>query len=75
VTPPTDSATARVTEHLGVSRTHPDELLLVLDDLRTHFRTDRGLVRAVDGVSLTLKRGESLGVVGESGSGKTVLSR
>jgi len=49
--------------------------LLELDDLRTHFRTERGLVRAVDGVTLSLKRGESLGVVGESGSGKTVLSR
>ena len=46
-----------------------------LEDLKTHFKTERGLVRAVDGVSLSLKRGESLGVVGESGSGKTVLSR
>jgi len=76
VTPSADSAAfGRVNEHLGVSRTHPDEPLLVLDDLKTHFRTDRGLVRAVDGVSLSLRRGESLGVVGESGSGKTVLSR
>ena len=53
----------------------PDVPLLELDDLRTHFRTERGLVRAVDGVTFSLKRGESLGVVGESGSGKTVLSR
>ena len=60
---------------LAPTRTHPDEPLLVLDDLRTHFKTERGLVRAVDGVSLSLKRGESLGIVGESGSGKTVLSR
>ena len=76
MTPSADSAAfGRVNEHLGVSRTHPDEPLLVLDDLKTHFRTDRGLVRAVDGVSLSLRRGESLGVVGESGSGKTVLSR
>ena len=75
MTPSADSAAfGRVNEHLGVSRTHPDEPLLVLDDLKTHFRTDRGLVRAVDGVSLSLRRGESLGVVGESGSGKTVLS-
>jgi peptide/nickel transport system ATP-binding protein len=59
----------------GPSRTATDGPLLVLDDLKTHFRTERGLVRAVDGVTLTLNRGEALGVVGESGSGKTVLSR
>jgi peptide/nickel transport system ATP-binding protein len=49
--------------------------LLEVTDLRTHFRTERGIVRAVDGVSLTLERGKCLGIVGESGSGKTVLSR
>ncbi len=75
MTPASDPTVDRVTEHLGVSRTHPDEPLLALDDLKTHFRTDRGLVRAVDGVSLSLQRGESIGIVGESGSGKTVLSR
>ena len=51
------------------------EALLVVDELVTHFRTDRGMVRAVDGVSLTLERGQTLGIVGESGSGKTVLAR
>ncbi|HEY8546744.1 MAG TPA: ABC transporter ATP-binding protein [Acidimicrobiales bacterium] len=49
--------------------------LIEVDDLRTGFKTARGLVRAVDGVSLTLDRGRTLGIVGESGSGKTVLSR
>ncbi len=49
--------------------------LLDVQDLKTRFRTTRGMVRAVDGVSLSVQRGQTLGVVGESGSGKTVLSR
>ena len=51
------------------------EPLIETVDLRTHFRTPRGIARAVDGISIQIRRGQSLGVVGESGSGKTVLSR
>ena len=48
--------------------------LLQIRGLVTQFRTDDGVVRAVDGVDLSLDRGETLGVVGESGSGKTVTA-
>jgi len=53
----------------------PGDPLLEVRDLHTSFRTTRGTVQAVDGVSLSVASGRTLGVVGESGSGKTVLSR
>jgi peptide/nickel transport system ATP-binding protein len=49
--------------------------LLEIRNLKTWFHTDDGMVRAVDGVDLTVNRGETLAVVGESGCGKTVTAR
>jgi peptide/nickel transport system ATP-binding protein len=53
--------------------TPPDDLLVV-DDLRTYFRTEGATARSVDGVSFRVGRGETLAIVGESGSGKSVTS-
>ncbi len=50
------------------------EALLEVADLRTHFATADGLVRAVDGVSLRIRQGRTLGVVGESGCGKSITA-
>jgi peptide/nickel transport system ATP-binding protein/oligopeptide transport system ATP-binding protein len=50
------------------------EELLRIENLKTHFHTQEGVVRAVDGVSVSIARGETLGLVGESGCGKSVTA-
>ena len=51
------------------------EILLEVNDLRTYFRTKAGVVRAVDGVTLSIDKGKTVGLVGESGCGKSVLAQ
>ncbi len=53
----------------------PNENALTVDNLSVSFKTERGLLKAVDSVSFTIPKGSVLGIVGESGSGKTVLCR
>ena len=50
------------------------EPLLKVDNLRTYFSTEEGVVRAVDGISFSVNPGERRGVVGESGSGRSVTA-
>jgi len=51
------------------------DILLDVENLRVSFKTDEGIILAVDGISFTVKRGQTLGIVGESGSGKSVSTK
>ena len=51
-----------------------DDVLIEIRGLKTHFHTDRGVVKAVDGVDLVIRRNRTLGIVGESGCGKSIMA-
>ena len=63
------------TAHPPASSARHTDTLLSVSDLRTEFKTRRGVVHAVNGVNLTVERGELVGLVGETGCGKSVTAR
>jgi len=64
-----------VTDRTFKPQPEPDgDVILEVEDLKVHFDLDDGLLKAVDGISITVRRGRTLGLVGESGCGKSVTS-
>ena len=70
----TEAATAPRTAARATRSVAAGRAILEVEDLRTHFFTRDGVVRAVDGVSFHIEAGETLGIVGESGCGKSVTA-
>ena len=66
--------TTTAAQNAGDPRVVSDQVVLELENVQTQFFTPDGVVRAVDGVSYTVRKGETLGVVGESGCGKSVTA-
>jgi peptide/nickel transport system ATP-binding protein len=66
--------TVMTTATSAPARVSTERPLLEIKGLKTHFKTDDGMVRAVDGVDISIMKGETVGVVGESGCGKTVTA-
>ena len=58
----------------GSKSGHDTDPLLQVSDLRVYFNTARGVLKAVDGVTFEIRRGETLGLVGESGCGKSITA-
>jgi peptide/nickel transport system ATP-binding protein len=69
-----DTATSSASGPVPASAPSSDGALLSVENLHVHFRTSAGIVRAVEGLSFNVKRGEVVAVVGESGSGKSVTA-